>query len=104
MIENTFGPGRPSLVQGNRRLLAEGMLGVGEVSKGKLLPKHFFLFNDIFMVASVITPNIINCSQRIYQLKEAVRIVGVESTNSLKISLRGRIDISLYNATSFVLR
>ena len=95
MIENTFGPGRQSLVQGNRRLLAEGMLGVGEVSKGKLLPKHFFLFNDIFVVASVITPNIINCSQRIYQLKEAVRIVGVESTNSLKISLQGRIDISL---------
>ena len=104
MIENTFGPGRQSLVQGNRRLLAEGMLGVGEVSKGKLevskgklLPKHFFLFNDIFMVASVITPNIINCSQRIYQLKEAIRIVGIESTNSLKIFLQGKTSHFLSN-------
>ena len=90
MIENTFGPGRQTLVHCDRRLLAEGMLGVKEETGGKLRSKHFFLFNDIFMVANVITPNIINCGQKIYQLKEAIRIVGIESTNSLKIFLQGK--------------
>ena len=48
-----------------------------------------FLFNDMFMVANVITPNIVNTGQKIYQLKETIRIVGIEATNSLKILLRG---------------
>lgn len=95
MIENTFGPGRQTLVHCDRRLLAEGMLGVKEDIAGKLRPKHFFLFNDIFMVANVITPNIINCGQKIYQLKEAIRIVGIESTNSLIIFLQGNKPFSL---------
>ena len=89
MIENTFGPGHQSLVQCDRRLLAEGMLGVKEATSGKVQPKHFFLFNDMFMVANVITPNIVNTGQKIYQLKETIRIVGIEATNSLKILLRG---------------
>ena len=97
MIENTFGPGHQSLVQSDRRLLAEGMLGVKEVTSGKVQPKHFFLFNDMFMVANVITPNIVNTGQKIYQLKETIRIVGIEATNSLKILLRG---MSHINSTS----
>ena len=44
MIENTFGPGRQTLVHCDRRLLAEGMLGVKEETGGKLRSKHFFLF------------------------------------------------------------
>ena len=95
MIENTFGPGRQNLVHCDRRLLAEGMLGVKEETGDKLRPKHFFLFNDMFMVANVITPNIINCGQKIYQLKEAIRIVGIESTNSLRIFLQGNFPFSL---------
>ena len=93
MIENTFGPGHKTLVHSDRHLLAEGMLGVSEEAGGKLRPKHFFLFNDIFMVANVITPNIINCGQKIYQLKEAIRIVGIESTNSLRIFLQGNFSV-----------
>ena len=104
MIENTFGPGHQTLVHCDRHLLAEGMLGVKEETGGRLKPKHFFLFNDIFMLANVITPNIINCGQKIYQLKEAIRIVGIESTNSLKIFLQGEphfiSNITSYNLPS----
>ena len=52
--------------------------------------RHVFLFSDLLLLATIVTPNILNRNQRIHLLREVLLAEDIQDTNSWKIVLPGK--------------
>ena len=52
--------------------------------------RHVFLFSDLLLLATVVTPNILNRDQRIHLLREVLLVEDIQDTDSWKIVLPGK--------------
>ncbi len=92
MIENCFGTSGRTLNEGTRILLAEGILT--KRSDGKLVRRHFFLFNDLLVWGSVIKENINYIRQKVVPL-DSLELENINHTNQWIIKTPGKNCIAL---------
>ena len=52
--------------------------------------RHVFLFSDLLLLATIVTPNILNRNQRIHLLRDVLLAEDIQDTNSWKIVLPGK--------------
>jgi len=92
MIENTFGFS-PSLklMEKDRKLVGEGMLGVRETGDKGSKQRHVFLFSDTILVATIITPNIVNSGLKLFKLDDVIQLKSIGDSNCWKMGLSGKI-------------
>lgn len=86
MIRNSLGLNVFPVIAGGRILLAEGLL---RIQGGGFWPvwtrkTHVFLFNDVLMLATIVTPNIVNIQLKMIPLNN-IKLEDKSSSNSWTI-------------------